>query len=395
MLEFRTNWYHHTVTFNPFVIDRPLPPEELIDRTQQWTALVDRAEAGHNSRLSAPRRYGKTTLLRKAAREAEQHGLSTVYVDFFGVLSLEEMAVRIEQAYEEGLKGPVAQWFTGFRRRWRPRPRLALPGGGPGVDLEPRPELEATRLMHELLDLPRSVHERGGGRTLVVFDEFQDVLGASTGADGLIRSRIQHHRDEASYVFAGSHPGLMAELFGDKVRPLYGQARPIELGPLDDADLAEYIVARFGQTGRDVAGSLEPLLELVRGHPQRAMLVAHHLWEATPRGGVVGQREWSQATETMFDELQEAFERGWEVLSANERRVLAGVAWGGPWGGGGSLLSNSTLARFNLSKSSARTVRDSLLKRGELEALEGNGIRMVDPLFEAWIATGRRPRPVV
>ncbi len=59
------------------------------------------------------------------------------------------------------------------------------------------------------LALPRRLYARDGTRTLVVFDEFQDVLAVADRADAVIRSEIQHHGDAASYIFAGSHVGMM------------------------------------------------------------------------------------------------------------------------------------------------------------------------------------------
>ena len=156
------------------------------------------------------------------------------------------------------------------------------------------PGADADRLLFELLELPVALHKRAGKRTLVIFDEFQDLLSAGPKVDGLLRSRIQHHRDEASYVFAGSHPGLMAELFGDRTRPLFGQARPVRLGPLPDAGLEDYIARGFSATGREVGMAVDPLLVTARGHPQRAMLLAHHLWNATAAQ--------STATEETFGE---------------------------------------------------------------------------------------------
>jgi uncharacterized protein len=58
-------------------------------------------------RLVAPRRYGKTTLLRRLLGDCEQAGTNTVYVDFFGVVSFEEVALRIEEAYRS-LRHPFA-----------------------------------------------------------------------------------------------------------------------------------------------------------------------------------------------------------------------------------------------------------------------------------------------
>lgn len=374
---------------NPFVIDTPVPPERLIDREHEWNALLEHAEAGHNTRLSAPRRYGKTTLLEKLRLEAERAGMATVYVDLFGIVSLSDIALRMETAYYQALKGPVANWFRGFRRRWRPALRAG--GGVASVDVEAVAEQDAQTVLHELLDLPVQLYERSGNRTVVIFDEFQDALSGGDNVDGLIRSHIQHHRDEASYVFAGSHPGLMAELFGTRKRPLFEQARPVVLAPLPDDAVADHIGREFESTGKEAGTALDALLALARGHPQRAMLLAHHLWEVTPVRGTADDERWNQAFHSAFAELQEGFERIWQDLTGNQRRVLAAVAWSGPVGGGGSLYSSDTLARFKLRKGSVRDVVMVLLSRGDLERTPDEGVRIVDPLLEVWIASGRRP----
>jgi uncharacterized protein len=227
--------------------------------------------------------------------------------------------------------------------------------------------------------------------TVAMFDEFQAVLSAGDEVDALIRSRIQHHNQIASYIFAGSHPGFMAELFGSRERPLYGQARPVVLGRLPDDELAVFIGDRFERSGKDVGSTLPRLLELAQGHPQRAMLAAHHLWERTEAGAIADEATWTSATEVMFSELQESFERVWEDFTINERRVMAAVAWIGPWGAGSSFYAKSTLDRFRLSKGTARDVSKRLLSRGDIER-GAHELRIVDPLLEAWIASGRRPR---
>lgn len=375
---------------NPFITDRPLLPDELAGRDCEVRELLQRAEGGHNSLLLGPRRYGKTSVLKKVARQAELAGMATVSVDFYGIVSLEEMVMRLEAGYRAGLQGALARWYAGVVRTWGPGLTAAPPGTGVTVQAGPQAETSSTRLLHELLGLPVALHRRSGRRALIVFDEFQSLLGADDRVDGLIRSHIQNHRDEASYVFAGSEPGLMAEIFEERERPLYGQARPLRLAALDDDVLAALISERFAATSRDPGAGLGPLLDLVRGHPQRAMLVAYHLWEQTPPGGEADAEAWATASAAVLRELQESFERTWEGLSTSERRTLAAVAWSGPWGGGDSLFSTTSLARFKLTKSAIQYARRALLRRGELERVEGSAVRIVDPLLEAWIASGRR-----
>jgi uncharacterized protein len=367
---------------NPFIYDKPLPPEQLIDREDEASKLLTLAEGGHNSRLSAPRRYGKTTLLRKVIADADRAGMVPVYVDFSGVLTVADVALNIEEAYRQSLTGAVRRFVDDVLRTLRPRASVGTPAARLEVELQPDDEL--MRRLHRLLDLPSRVHERQGQRVLVIFDEFQEALSAGHGIDGVIRGRIQHHTEAASYIFAGSHPGLMAELFDDRERPLFGQARGVELGPLLDADLGDYIGHVFEQTGREVGAMLEPLLDLVRGHPQRAMLVSHHLWEETLRGADADEEVWGQALETVFRELREAFELAWRGLADGQRRVLSAVA-----GRQDSLYAADTLKRFQLTKGSAQKAASALLKRGDLQRTESDSLQLVDPLFESWIARER------
>jgi uncharacterized protein len=369
---------------NPFVYDRPLPPEEIIDREQELELMLGLADSGQTARLSGPRRFGKTTLLRRLLADADKRGLDTVYVDLDRVVSLEGASERIEAAYRRQLQGPVRRTAANVIQTLRPR--LAAGGGGVRGEIAPRIDHDARRVLERMLDLPIDIYKKHGRRTLVVFDEFQDILRIGSEVEGLIRSHIQHQAVEAAYVFAGSHPGLMLALFSDRERPLFGQARPIQLVPLDDASLGDYIGTRFEQTGRNAGEALDSLLALVRGHPQRAMLVAHHLWEATPRGETADLDTFATALDAVDRELREAFERTWERLRTNEARVLAALAASDE-----SLFSQRTLGRFGLSKSGAEQGRDKLIEYGEVQRLDDGSLLIVDPLLERWARETQAP----
>lgn len=362
---------------NPFIFSRPVDPRDLIDRERESAKLLALAEGGHAVRLSAPRRYGKTSLLRRLGEDAERAGMNYVEVDFYGVLSEIEVAERLEDGYAS-LRSTAGRLAKAAIRTLRPG--LSV-GAGP-VRTESRPGLEhqTSRLLTGLLDLPLRLFDRTGTRTLVAFDEFQALLAVGPGIDGLFRSRIQRHGDAASYVFAGSHPGLMEQLFGSRERPFYGQARPLELEPLPDAEIADYIGARFESTRRDVGLALDPLLDLAAGHPQRSMLLAHHLWERTPIGEAADAERWQQALATVFAEYDEALRATWDSLETKEQAVYAALATASA-----GLFSSATLTRFNLSKSSARYAREALVRDGQVRKVENDWFP-VDPLLARWIA---------
>jgi hypothetical protein len=354
-----------------------------LGRDAEAEELLRRAEEGNNSRLVAPRRFGKTSLLRRVIHDADRAGWATVYVDFFGVLTLADIAQRIERAYAEQLEGRLATWFAGARRMLRPTFRA---GGGPlpaGVEVAIDTQAEPPLL--DRLALPRRLHKRHGTRTLVVFDEFQDVLSAQDRVDAVIRSEIQHHGDAASYIFAGSHVGMMRELFADRRRAFYGQAAPVELPPLPAEAVADYLMARFEQTNRDIGVGLEPLLALTQGHPQRTMLLAHALWEQTPPGKTTTEETWQAAYERATHQARDELRATWTALPTSQRRALTAIAENTtPLYGVGRQHGGSRGGAI-------RTAVQALKDRGEIteDPATPTSHRLTDPLLAAWIIDGR------
>ncbi len=369
-----------TGELNPFNFSKPASADELIDRGRDLQLLVRLVEANNNSRLTAPRRYGKTTLLKRVLANADELGMNTVYVNFYGLLSVTEAADRIEDAYRKSLHGAMRNLVVGIIRTFRPTVKVPKTG----IGLEPTVETEIGRRLSWLLDLPVKIMERTGKPTLVVFDEFQDILLTKPPLDGLIRSRLEQHETGASYIFAGSHPGMMRRLFGDRTRPFYGQARAVRLEPLPDDALGEYIGDHFARSGRDIGDVLDPLLVTARGHPQRAMLLAHFLWERTAPGEESDGGAWQEALSDVYLELRDELDSIWSGLADAERRVLAAIARGP-----GLLMRKSVLNDLQLARSTARDARDRLIEEGFVQG-GGDELEIVDPLLALWIANGRQ-----
>ena len=87
------------MSVSPFTYEYPVEPADVIDRAEECERLLELVTAGRFVRLLAPRRYGKTSLLRKVLAEADKQGIPTVLVDFYGVVSIAEVTHRIERAY--------------------------------------------------------------------------------------------------------------------------------------------------------------------------------------------------------------------------------------------------------------------------------------------------------
>ncbi len=325
---------------NPFQVSGPVRPEDMIDRDGEAENLFALADGGHSARLVAPRRYGKTTLLGRVLRQAGEVGLPTALVDLHGVLTMGAIVVRIERAYAARLKGPIRRAADALLRSWNVG--LSLGGGGFTALLQSNPKVDAESVLLRLLDLPTKLAEKTGKRSVIAFDEIQDLLRVE-GADGVIRSVIQH-----------------------------------QVEALDDAGV--YIDEQFQRTDRDPGDALTPLVSFARGHPQRTMLLAHHLWEITPRGSTADETAWIDALERAYGSAVPVLRARWEGLPVNEQRLALALA-----SGRGSIYEEAVLATVGLKRGSVDKALAGLEGRGEVMRQAGGGPELSDPFLDRWL----------
>jgi hypothetical protein len=361
---------------NPFVYSRPVAPEDVIDREHETEELLGLAVGGHYVRLYAPRKFGKTSLLGKVLRDGEREGLVPVLVDLYGVLSIADVTVRIERAYAAQLKGSLRSRIDAFLKSTGLG--LSLGAFGVSATLHTEPRSDPLPALHALLDLPLRLEAGGGFRALVVFDEFQDV-GKVHDLDAILRSHLQYQGEVASYVFSGSEPGMMRQLFERKDRPLYGSAVPVRLERLRDEDIAPYVVRRFAETGREVGDALGPLLRTALGHPQRAIHLAHRLWAEVAEGEPATFGDWERAHAAALLELQPEFDAHWRALATSEQKALRAVI-----AGQGSPFKGDVLRRLALDKTTAHNAVQRLIAAADIEVVERRHV-VIDPLFAEWV----------
>lgn len=364
---------------NPFRHRGPLrSSSDIIDRATERQSMLDLVQGGHSLRIIGPRRYGKTTLLVQLLQDAERDGMATALVDLEDVLSIGDLVVRIERAYANSLKGRIRASVEALLNAWNVG--VSLGGAGFTARLSTSPPANNEAVLLRLLELPRELNQRTGRQTLVVFDEVQDIL-AVPGADGKIRSVIQHHDGFASYAFAGSAPGLMDQLFSDPKRPLLEQAVGLELAPLPLDAVGAYIDRRFRATAREPGTALQPLIDLTRGHPQRTMLLAHFLWDLAPEGGIADEETLVAAQNRALRDVRGHMRAIFKSLKPNEKRVMVALA-----NLPGSPRQAANAAAVGLRSGSVRATIEALRESADLidSAVDGRPV-ITDPLFELWL----------
>ena len=359
---------------NPFGYQGPVAPERLIDRAGELDVLQRAAADRVAIRLAAPRRFGKTSLLDAHVAAMRRTGHRAVRVDFSQTTAVADAAARIAAAFGDLPPDPGRTL-----ERVLGDVELSLGTGGVSVTRRPRTAIPAERgrlALLELLDLPSRLHEADAGLTVVCMDEFQDLLVADDRIDGLIRSVIQHHGAAAAYVYAGSAPSLMRELFADRERPFYGQARPLALPLLPPSEAITDIHRIFAADGLDPGGAVSALVRFSGGHPQRTMLLCHHLYNELDAGVPA---DVPRVVDVALEETADVHQAVWDSLGRPERIVIGALA-AGQAPTGSTVAREHRVPRATLQKALGRLARDEQhVVRTE------TGPRLLDPLLGEWL----------
>lgn len=277
----------------------PLEPEQVQGRDALLADLTRRVTERRVTAVLGPRRYGKTSLLRRLAADLTE--VAAVWVDLYEVTSIADVAVRFDDA------------LGGTRGRWASAARsfavgISLNLGLVKVELTgpPRSRPDPSAALHGLLEV--LVGTAGREASLLVLDEFSSVTRVD-GVAGALRTALQHHYRDLGTVFAGSHPSMMQSLFTDRPQPFYGQADLVELGPLSPVEVAAIVAGGFAGTRRD-AGRLGGLIAtFASGHPQRSMQLADARWRHTPAGAEAGAERWAAALAEVRTAVSEGMQR--------------------------------------------------------------------------------------
>jgi hypothetical protein len=178
-----------------------------------------------NSRLEGPRRFGKTSLLRAALAAAEHDGAVAIEVDFLGCVTAADVAQRIERAYGAQLDTRLRRWYDGLIRTLHP----TLGAAPAGVGERTRPQT-ADRGLLDRLALRRRIQQRTGRRSVIAFDEFQEVVCIGAALPGAFRAEPGDARTRPEQLAWVASPRIdNAELRRSRYCPL-APIRPPRFG---------------------------------------------------------------------------------------------------------------------------------------------------------------------
>ena len=380
---------------NPFVYGEVVPAAAFVNRVAELDRLVRDLSAAQKVFLISPRRYGKSSLIRRALAAMTRRGALTVDVTVSSFSSY----IAFLEGYARALVTTETTWDrarTWLRHAIRSaqaevRPALhaaATPGapGGFAVSFPSvRSDRDVSRLAQEVFALPARLADTRRRKVIVALDEFQAVGGFNGGSvEHALRAALQHQR-EVGYIFAGSEPSLMERMLTPK-RPFYKAGPVMRLGRIPAEEFAVFIDDRFARTGlRPEPGLGAAIVELAGNLPYDVQRLAHETWDGVHERGRQRRATLEDLHVTLtrlLAEQQMLFEAAWQRLTLPQRAVLRAVVLKE----GHELLSADTRTRYRLGGPSTVQAALGALVRDDVIARDGSRYTVVDSLLREWVA---------
>lgn len=236
---------------NPFQYGKEVSGYQFYDRTETMEELYCLLRDGStNVVLSAPRRYGKTSLVLKVLERLRLEKTRCLHFDLSRVASLEKFCEAYAAAVYSLFGGisEVANRMTEYLTHLHPTFTFSTRGVSVRFNYGER---MTDVSVSEVLELPEKLATDAGERAVVVaFDEFQEVaaLSSQIPLEAVFRSVIQSHQ-RTRYVFLGSKTHLMKRMFGSATRPFYKSALAMKIGKPPKDESLEFLMTRFSAEG--------------------------------------------------------------------------------------------------------------------------------------------------
>lgn len=369
---------------NPFRFGKEVSGDWFYDRTEALEHLFRTISGGSaNVVLYAPRRYGKTSLVKKALERLRDEGFTGIYFDLMKVESLQKFcegyAAAVAETSPKGEK--TLQTIASYLSRLRPKFSLG-DSGTPSVEFDFAATPPTASSLEDVLNLPEKT---AGKRTfVVVFDEFQEIaaLSPSFPLEGIFRGCIQQHK-HVRYVFLGSKTHLMKRMFGNHARPFYASAEILRLDKPPIEESARFVIDRFASVGISVEEkALQAILVGSENIPYYLQALSARLFDRIRGSGrkQVCHSDVEEALEDLVQSKTDLFETILQTLTPSQRMLLGALAKEPA-----SRFTETYRRRHGLGvSSSVHSALDVLVEQGLVESV-GKTYSIGDPVFARYL----------
>lgn len=264
---------------NPFLITGYYSPEYFCDREKETATMLSALDNGRNITLIAPRRMGKTGLIKNVFYKLKEQksDVVTLYMDIYSTQNLGDFIKLMASTLIGSLDSTpqkAMKRIGKFLRTIRPVLTVDEHTGMPQVTVDVVASNEQASL-DELFKYLGSSDKK----VYIAIDEFQQVAEyPEKGVEGLLRSYIQF-LPNVNFIFAGSKQHVMQEMFLSAKRPFYQSTQTISIDRIDRGEYYDFAVGFFHESGFKLPPeTFEYIYETFDGHTWYIQAILNRLY---------------------------------------------------------------------------------------------------------------------
>lgn len=366
----------------PFVFGKSVSGEYFTDRKVETQKLIDNFRYGVNTIIISPRRYGKTSLVKKAISEYKGEEIKFVFLDIFASRNPEEFCRMFADAVIKQTSSKLEEWAEVAKDLLSHLAPRFLLSSDPFNEISISFGVKPTEVdIDRILDLPQRIAMRKKCRVVVCIDEFQQVgeYPDSLYFQRKLRTHWQHHPD-ASYCLFGSKKHMMNELFGRSSYPFYKFGELFYLDKIKRDDWIPFIMERFQEADKDIDESTaNAVCELADDYPSYVQQLAWLLW--IKYDGKRPKETLDSAFEELMAHCSVLFEQQTQNLTSYQMNFLRALVEGCRR----DFTKKEIMERYNLgTPGNISKIKTSLIKK-ELIDFHNGEYFIPDPILQRWL----------
>lgn len=367
----------------PFIFGRIATDENFTDREKETEHLVNNFESLINTVIISPRRWGKSSLVHRAADIAMRadKNIRICTIDLFNVKTEEQFYTVLARNLIQGTSSRWEEAVENAKKFFsRLVPKISV-GAGPGNEISIDFDWEEMKSNpDEILDLSERIAEAKGVKIVVCIDEFQNIAEFEDPLffQRRLRGHWQRHK-KVSYCLYGSKRHMMMEVFTDSSMPFYKFGDIFFLNKIDTEHFIPFITERFSSTGKSITeDASRNIVSLADNHPYYVQQLSQLSWLRT--SGQCDVETVVKAHLSLVEQLSLLFSNLMETLTFQQTCYLHALIAGEK-----SITSAETMYRYHISSATAasRSLK-ALIKKDILDSKSGE-ISFQDPIFEYWL----------
>ena len=366
----------------PFIYGKAAEMLNFTDREAESKRLAQNFYSLINTMILSPRRWGKTSLVKKVATEvmSEYKDIRVCMLDIFNIRNENDFYIYYAQSLVKATSNRWEEWVENaktFLSRLAPKisfypdNQAEISFGVEWEALEKNPD--------DIIDLAETIAKVKGIKIIVCIDEFQSIgsFSDSLAFQRKLRAHWQHHQ-RVGYCLYGSKRHLLLDIFSNAEMPFYKFGDIMFMEKINNKTWGKFIQKRFTDTGKNISRKqAEYLAAIVENHSYYVQQLAQQAWLRTKTACSVPII--NNSLQSIKNQLSLLFVGLTQSLTATQLYFLQAIIEGQ------TVFGQENLKKYQLG-TSANIIRiKNMLLSKEIIDITSKHIEIQDPIFKLWL----------